>query len=80
MDEAWSRLPLQLRARFRAHTRRLFDDIYADVRSHAYEHRLTDSSVRVEGEDGKLQSMDLESYVPSLVRAIRNSSTALSKC
>lgn len=77
LDEVWCRLPLQLRARFRAHTRRLYDEIYADVRSHAYEHRLTGSGVRVEGKDGKLQSMDMESYVPSLVRAVRNSAHGL---
>ena len=73
LDQVWERLPLQLRPRFRAHTRRLYDDIYAHARKHAYEHRLTSGGVKVLNDRGQLEGLSLESYVPQLVRAIRNS-------
>jgi hypothetical protein len=73
LDHVWSRLPLQLQPRFRAHTRRLYDEIYEHARKHAYVHRLTSAGVKVSGDDGKLAGLSLESYVPQLVRAIRNS-------
>jgi len=73
LDHVWSRLPLQLQPRFRAHTRRLFDEIYEHARKHAYVHRLTSAGVNVSGDDRKIAGLSLESYVPQLVRAIRNS-------
>jgi hypothetical protein len=73
LDQTWARLPLQLQPRFGAHTRRLYDDMYAHVRRHAYAHRLTARGIKVENDLGQLEGMSLESYVPQFVRAIRNS-------
>jgi hypothetical protein len=77
LDAAWERLPVQLRPRFRAHTRRLLDDIYSEIRANVLAPRLTSSGVRVEREDGRLLNIQNEGYVPALVRAVRNSAHGL---
>jgi hypothetical protein len=73
LDEVWARLPLQLQPRFRAHAQRLYDEIYEHAREHAHAHRVTAGGVRLLSEEGTLEGVSLESYVPQLVRAIRNS-------
>jgi hypothetical protein len=73
LDEIWQRLPLQLQTRFRRHTRALYNGLYQHVREHAYLHRLVGGAVKVGPPDGTLTALPLESYVPQLVRAIRNS-------
>src|SRR6266508_188856 len=73
LDEVWHRLPLQLQPRFRRHTRAHYVGMYEHVRTHAYEHRLTCGAVKVGPPGGTLEALTLESYVPQLVRAVRNS-------
>jgi hypothetical protein len=73
LDEVWQRLPLQLQPRFRQHTRALYDGIYEHVRQHAYPHRTTAGAIKVGPPGGPLNGLALESYVPQLVRAVRNS-------
>jgi hypothetical protein len=73
LDEVWQRLPLQLQPRFRAHTRALYDGMYAHVREHAYAHRLAGGAIKVGPPGGPLVGRSLEGYVPQLVRAVRNS-------
>lgn len=73
LDEIWQRLPLQLQPRFRRHTRALYNGLYEHVRQHAYAHRHAGGAVKVGPPDRTLTALPLESYVPQLVRAIRNS-------
>jgi hypothetical protein len=73
LDEVWQRLPLQLQSRFRNHTRALYDGMYEHVRQHAYGHRTTAGAIKVGPPGGPLKGLSLESYVPQLVRAVRNS-------
>jgi hypothetical protein len=74
LDSAWERLPLRLRPRFRAHTRALFDHVYDHVREHALGYRLTSNAVKVwRPRSNRLVARPMDSYVPDLVRATRNS-------
>ncbi len=73
LDEVWARLPVQVQARFRAQTRRAFDGLYDGAVAHALRYRAATASVRVAMRDGRVAAVALEDYVPSLVRAIRNS-------
>jgi len=73
LDQVWSRLPVQVRGRFQAHTRRVYDQLYEEVRRHVMEHRLSGSAVRVGVTNGEVDAVSFETYVPGLVRAIRNS-------
>jgi hypothetical protein len=73
LDEVWQRLPLQLQPRFRRHTRALYDGMYEHVRQHAYPHRTTAGAIKVGPPGAPLKGLSLESYVPQLVRAVRNS-------
>jgi hypothetical protein len=77
LDEVWEHLPVQLRPRFRRRARKLYDGIYADVREHALQHRLTSAGVKVGSGDGELTSWSMERYVPAVVRAVRNSAHGL---
>lgn len=75
LDQAWELLPMRLRPRFRQHTRALFDSTYEDIRTETLAYRLSPRAVRVaKDEAGKLVAKPMESYVPELVRAVRNSS------
>jgi hypothetical protein len=73
LDKAWDLLPVQLRPRFRRQTRRAYDRLYRGVIEHAFAHRVDSRSVRVAEPDGALRSVAFEEYVPSIVRAVRNS-------
>jgi hypothetical protein len=73
LDRTWDGLPVQVRPRFRAQTRRVYDQLYDQVLAHAFEHRVEERCVRVEAADGSLTQIAFEEYVPSLVRAVRNS-------
>jgi hypothetical protein len=73
LDEVWQRLPLQLQPRFCRHARAVYDGLYEHVREHAYAHRLAGRAVKVGPPGGTLVALPLESYVPELVRAVRNS-------
>jgi hypothetical protein len=77
LDDVWALMPLQLQQRFRAHTRRLYDEVYQHAADHAFPHRRTRSGVKVAADNGKLVTASLESYVPQLVRAVRNSAHGL---
>jgi hypothetical protein len=78
LDEVWDALPVQLRTRFRKHTKWLYDAIFQEVRAHTFEYRLTENGVRVaRASDGKLITWPMERYVPELVRAVRNSAHGL---
>lgn len=74
LAEIWLNLPIQIQPRVRGHAQKLYDSLYSGVQEHCYPHRLTASSVKVWSErTGRLEGVDLESYVSQLVRAIRNS-------
>jgi len=73
LDEVWKRLPLQLQPRFRRHTSAVYNGMYEHVRRHAYPHRTTAGAIKVGPPGGPLNGLSLESYVPQLVRAVRNS-------
>jgi hypothetical protein len=74
LNECWDRLPLRLRPRFRAHTQVLFDHVYEHIREHALGYRLTPKAVKVwRPESNRLVARPMDSYVPDLVRATRNS-------
>jgi hypothetical protein len=81
LDAIWdSRLPLQLRPRFKVHTRHLYDRVYEHARENAYDFRVaTDGTgINVWSEnDGKLVKRQWDDYVPLLVRAARNSAHGL---
>jgi|SRR5579862_253921 len=74
LDEIWQNLPMQVQQRFRKHARKLYAAMYADVRAHAYSHRVTAGGVKIwsEKHDG-LMFIDTEGYVSQFVRAVRNS-------
>lgn len=75
LEQAWDvSLPQQLRARFQRHAQSLFDSVYDEIHEHAHEFRRTRAGVNVAREkDDRLISRPLETYVPELVRATRNS-------
>lgn len=81
LDAIWdSRLPVQLRARFKARTRFLYDQIYDHIREQAYSFLVAEdgSGIDVWSEkDGKLAKRQWDEYVPALVRAVRNSAHGL---
>jgi hypothetical protein len=81
LDRVWDeRLPVQLRPRFKAHARHLYDRIYDHVREHAYPFRVADdgSGINVwSSKHNKLIKWTWDSYVPQLVRAVRNSAHGL---
>jgi hypothetical protein len=76
LDEVWELLPVQLRQRFRSHTRWLYDTLYDDIRAHAVKTRLTKNGVMV-GPPGALVDRPMEMYVGELVRTVRNSAHGL---
>lgn len=76
LDEVWEQLPVQLRQRFRRHTRWLYDSVYDEIRAEAVKTRLTKNGVMV-GPPGALVDRPMEMYVGELVRAVRNSAHGL---
>jgi hypothetical protein len=71
-------LPVQLRSRFDSYSERLYDDLYAHVRSNALEHRLTRCGVKVwDPRVQHLETLDNDTYVSRLIREVRNSSHGL---
>lgn len=76
LDEAWQvSLPLRLRPRFQTHVQALFASVHEEVHAHALAFRRTPSGVSVGREqDARLFNRPLDTYVPDLVRATRNSS------
>jgi hypothetical protein len=75
LDEAWELMPISLRPRFRNYTRTLFNSTYEDIRNGTLSYRLTPKGVRVaRDEPDRLVAIGMESYVPELIRAVRNSS------
>jgi hypothetical protein len=77
LDRSWQRLPVQLRARFTQHTRKLFDQVYEAIREHTLHQRRTAKAIKLLAPSGKLHARPLDQYVPQLARAIRNSSHGL---
>jgi hypothetical protein len=81
LDRVWDdRLPVQLRPRFKSHTRHLYDRIYDHIKENAYRFRVADdgSGINVWSEKhNKLIKWTWDSYVPPLVRAVRNSAHGL---
>jgi hypothetical protein len=77
LDKIWdSRLPVQLRGRFKSHTRHLYDRIYGHVRGNAYPFRVADDGLGINvwsSDQNKLIKWSWDAYVPALVRAVRNS-------
>jgi hypothetical protein len=77
LDRVWDdRLPLQLRPRFKSHTRHLYDRIYDHIKENAYPFRVADdgSGIKIwSAKHNKLIKWSWDSYVPPLVRAVRNS-------
>ncbi len=76
LEQAWDvSLPIRLRPRFQRHVEALFASVHDDVHAHAVDFRRTQAGVRVGRErDDQLVTRPLETYVPELVRATRNSS------
>jgi hypothetical protein len=79
LDAIWdARLPVQLRPRFEAHTRHLYDRIYAHASSEAYDFRLTPSGINVwSSKEDRLIEWQWDAFVPRLIRAVRNSAHGL---
>lgn len=77
LDAVWdSRLPVQLRGRFKSHTRHLYDRIYDHIRDHAYPFRVADDGTGISvwsSKESKLTKQSWDDYVPALIRAVRNS-------
>ncbi len=74
LDRSWDCMPVRLRPRFRAHSRHLYKETYAHVHEQALGSRRTSGAVQVWDEArGLLVASALESYVPNIARAIRNS-------
>lgn len=76
VDEIWELLPVQLRQRFRRHGAWLYEAIYDEIREQAVTKRVTANGVEV-GPPGALVNLTMESYVPQLIRAVRNSAHGL---
>jgi hypothetical protein len=76
LERAWQvSLPLGLRLRFQRHVEALFESVHAEIHEHALEFRGTRAGVEVGREqDDQLINRPLDTYVPELVRATRNSS------
>jgi hypothetical protein len=78
LARAWGRLPLSLRLRFHQHGEALFDRVYLDIIEHVLPHRATTSKKAVKlGVGPRLEARAMDTYVPELVRALRNSSHGL---
>lgn len=81
LDRVWDeRLPVQLRSRFKSHTRHLYERIYENIKENAYPFRVADdgSGINVwSAKHSKLIKWTWDSYVPPLVRAVRNSAHGL---
>lgn len=79
LEAIWdTRLPIQLRSRFKAHTRHLYDRIYEDIKENAYDFRVTGQGINVwSSEKGRLIEWSWDSFVPRIVRAVRNSAHGL---
>jgi hypothetical protein len=77
LDDIWdTRLPVQLRDRFKSHTRHLYDRLYDNVKANAYDFRVVPdgSGIKVWSEkEEKLIKWSWDQYIPDLVRAVRNS-------
>ncbi len=74
LERCWAGLPDSLRQRFAAHTSRVYDTFYEEMRARALAHRLTRAGIMVaSGEPGQLHSVSTEQYVAELVRDVRNS-------
>jgi hypothetical protein len=76
LERAWRRLPLQLQSRFVAHSRLLFNRVYDEIIDHVLPHRTTKAAVKL-GRVKPLRARPFDTYVPELVRAVRNSSHGL---
>jgi hypothetical protein len=76
LEQAWQvSLPLGLRLRFQRHVETLFESVHAEIHEHALDFRRTRAGVEVGREqDDQLINRPLETYVPELIRATRNSS------
>lgn len=76
LEQAWNiSLPVGLRLRFRRHVEALFASVHDEIHEHAVDFRRTRAGVKVGREqDDRLIARPLETYVPELVRATRNSS------
>lgn len=75
LREAYESLSPSLASRLADEAERLFDDLYAEVRSNTLSYRLTDKGARIAwGGPDKLRSLDNDTMVSSMCRAIRNSS------
>jgi hypothetical protein len=81
LDRVWDdRLPIQLRPRFKSHTRHLYDRIYDHIKENAYPFRVAEdgSGINVwSAKHNKLIKWSWDGYVPPLVRAVRNSAHGL---
>lgn len=69
-----------MQARFKAHTRFLYDRIYDHIREHAYPFRVTADGTGIDvwsSEKDELIKWSWDAYVPALVRAVRNSAHGL---
>jgi hypothetical protein len=76
LEQAWEvSLPLRLRRRFQRHVEALFASVHEEVHEHAVDFRRTRAGVKVgRKRDDRLINRPLETYMPELVRATRNSS------
>ncbi len=79
LDSIWDRrLPVQLRPRFKAHGRWLYDQMYAKIADGAYDYRQHKNGIKVWSPNrSKLDYRTWDSYVPDLVRGVRNSAHGL---
>jgi hypothetical protein len=78
LREAYGSLPAGLAKRLGDEADRLFDELYKDVRANTMQYRLTEKGVRVaKGEPENIASIDDETLVATLARAVRNSSHGL---
>jgi hypothetical protein len=74
LNASWSGLPEVLRARFEKHTRKVYETLYADLRKHTLQHRLTQRGVKVAMDaPDNLVTVGTEQYAADLLRDIRNS-------
>jgi hypothetical protein len=76
LGQAWDvSLPVGLRLRFQRHVEALFASIHEEIHDHAVDFRRTRAGVKIGREqDDRLITRPLETYVPELARATRNSS------
>lgn len=78
LGDAFTSLPNDLAARIHAEVERLFDGLYAAVRDNAVGFRLTASGARIAKRSAdQLHSVDNDTLVASICRAVRNSSHGL---